>query len=40
MGFVMQPFTVRKQGLHDLMTGCIVVARPRGGGPPDSQKAT
>jgi uncharacterized RDD family membrane protein YckC len=30
IGFLMQPFTKRKQGLHDRIAGCIVVDRPRG----------
>jgi len=29
IGFLMQPFTKKKQTLHDKMSGCLVVVRPR-----------
>ena len=29
IGFLMQPFTPRRQMLHDMLAGCIVVKRPK-----------
>jgi hypothetical protein len=33
----MQPFTKRKQALHDLLSGTVVLTRPKGIGKLDAQ---
>jgi len=36
IGFLMAAFTSRKQGLHDILAGALVLRRPRRGEPPQS----
>ena len=33
LGLLLQPFTKRRQALHDWLTGTVVLARPAGTGP-------